>query len=296
MSPITRVKVAPNSSARRVARKVEMLHPLDTLDYVRIWEQPASSLLAESSLKQYRYMILSFMGAVKTYVPAVTNAQVRAYLSSCTPRMANQYRAALLHFYEILERRGICDSPIDAPFSPVPANEDVLVLTTDELNRVLVAASWGWSDGRAALFLAQYAVVARPGEFTLLDTCDVHRDEENPYVVFRHTKGRKVRRVPLEGISLEAFKMIDLDHPGKVVHVGRGQYWNWFKHACELAEIPEEKSHPHVLRRTGITDMLRRGAKVEAVQKIAGHTNVETTMRYYRFVYEEERREALRLL
>jgi site-specific recombinase XerD len=43
-----------------------------------------------------------------------------------------------------------------------------------------------------------------------------------------------------------------------------------------------EKVHPHRFRATFCTRMIDRGVSLHVVQKLMGHTSIETTMRYYR--------------
>jgi integrase len=275
--------------------RLESARGLDTTDYLRIWKTSAATTrLAASSVDQYSYWVLRFLAHACTPVPLITSSQVSAFLSPMHAKTANTARSALLHFFAVLERRGLVDSPIDEPVRRI-GQDEVIAFTRDELVRVLVAASWGWEPLRGLLFLAQYSVGARDGEFTALAVSDVHLDVEDPHLIFRHTKGRKIRRVPLEGLSLRTFQALDLRR-GLVCPVKRGSYWKWFRDACELAEVPRQKAHPHTLRRTFITDMLRAGVKMEVVARLVGHENIHTTDRYYRWVCDQERRDALRLL
>lgn len=48
----------------------------------------------------------------------------------------------------------------------------------------------------------------------------------------------------------------------------------------------------HDLCHSAITFMLSQGVKPEVVQKIAGHSDVTTTLRVYRHVVEEDKKDA----
>lgn len=52
----------------------------------------------------------------------------------------------------------------------------------------------------------------------------------------------------------------------------------------------------HDLRHTAFTFMLSQGVKPEVVQKIAGHSDITTTLRIYRHVFEEEKKEAAQVV
>ncbi len=53
----------------------------------------------------------------------------------------------------------------------------------------------------------------------------------------------------------------------------------WFKRGCRMAGI-DECIHFHSLRHSAATIMIMKGAPLPTVQKILGHTNIQTTMIY----------------
>ncbi len=56
------------------------------------------------------------------------------------------------------------------------------------------------------------------------------------------------------------------------------------------------KLYPHLLRHTFCTSLLRRGADLTTVAELAGHADVQTTVRFYINTSKEDKERALRLL
>ena len=52
----------------------------------------------------------------------------------------------------------------------------------------------------------------------------------------------------------------------------------------ERAELPAEKRHPHVLRHTFATRYYRRHKDLAGLQRLLGHADIRTTMRYVHLV------------
>jgi site-specific recombinase XerD len=55
-------------------------------------------------------------------------------------------------------------------------------------------------------------------------------------------------------------------------------------------------TNPHVLRHTCLTNMRKEGVKLEVIQKIAGHSDISTTTKYYLSVSNEDLTNAVKAI
>jgi integrase len=67
---------------------------------------------------------------------------------------------------------------------------------------------------------------------------------------------------------------------GLLFGIKRRQFFNVIRKHCVTAGIPEHLAHPHTLRHTCCSLMLDGGAKINEVQKRAGHRSLSSTGRY----------------
>ena len=104
------------------------------------------------------------------------------------------------------------------------------------------------------------------------------------------TKGRKQRPVPIhikvKEILIRRFPKIIKREKHFVFcksngYSFTGDYFSRrFKRACRLSSVIPEEIHFHCLRHGAATKMIMNGAPLPSVQKILGHSNIQTTMIY----------------
>lgn len=123
----------------------------------------------------------------------------------------------------------------------------------------------------------------------------------------RRGKGAKQRYVPMHRriaasfeslrMSGSAFRASDegaKQEPGAFVFAGRdgGHYsrrgaQHLLERLCAEAGIPREKAHPHTLRHTFATNVLRRTGDLLKVSRLLGHASVSTTQIYTHLVFDD---------
>jgi integrase/recombinase XerD len=103
-------------------------------------------------------------------------------------------------------------------------------------------------------------------------------------------KGNKQRTVFLNERAISWLQMYLLrrkdDNPALFVTFGKPKRLEaydlskQFKHYAENAGL-KKKVTPHILRHTAATIMSHKGADIRVIQQILGHSDIETTARYY---------------
>ena len=149
-----------------------------------------------------------------------------------------------------------------------------------------------------------YFAGLRIGEILALEWSEI--DFENKMLHVRNTeshltKSRKNRNVPMSDEVFEALKAIE-QHRFRSRYVftsdnlklknGDKKMENNvqrdFTVIVKRADLVDSKNRPrftlHDLRRTFVTDLMNDGLDPKSVQELAGHSNIQTTMKYYAMV------------
>ena len=163
-------------------------------------------------------------------------------------------------------------------------------LTFEELDRLCVGAE-AEPTVVAAILLGAHAGLRR-GELIGLAWDDVDLKASTPQLKVRRAswrgeltspKGGRERTVPLSERLVKALKTIRSLNP-TVLTRETGEPWNWevmrfaLPRSCKRAGL--RSIGWHSLRHTFCSHLAMRGAPAKAIQELAGHADLHTTLRY----------------
>lgn len=113
---------------------------------------------------------------------------------------------------------------------------------------------------------------------------DLQRDDVfERSVLVRNGKGRKSRVTFItKEVEVALDNFIGDRNPRLIFDFTRQHIYNTVVCVSKRANI-RKKVSPHTLRHTFATNMLRAGARVEDVQKMLGHSKIQTTLIYMHF-------------
>jgi integrase/recombinase XerD len=231
-------------------------------------------------------------------VQSIAQGQIRGWLAQlvaagATPTTSARKLSALRGLLRFLRREGVLtDDPsslIERPKLgrklPKPLSiEQVLLLVDKPRAPTLV----GLRD-RALLSLC-YAAGLRVSELLGLKLGDLDLERG---VVVAFGKGKKARLVPMAEVTLQHLgeyltalrAQTVLDNSALVFPSRRGRpysrqmFWKLVRRCARQVGIPEHV-HPHRLRHSFATHLLKGGADLRSVQTLLGHTDIATTQVY----------------
>ncbi|MDO5563217.1 MAG: tyrosine-type recombinase/integrase [Synergistaceae bacterium] len=178
---------------------------------------------------------------------------------------------------------------------PLPKREEVLpqVMTEGEIQRIINACEDGTPLGardRAVIELA-YGAGMRASELCDLELQNIDRSGG---LIYTRGKGGKERTIPYVGavrkviddyiekvrplLDRLGLEYLFLTRSGKKMR--REFLWQILRKRGKSAGIPLSRLHPHVLRHTFATHLLRNGMDQRTLQEILGHSSILTTEKY----------------
>jgi site-specific recombinase XerD len=162
--------------------------------------------------------------------------------------------------------------------------EKIKFLTLDEIKRLFSVIT----DRRdKALFLVAYRYGLRASEVGLLRVSDF--EPKQMRLMCHRLKGSIPGQHPMQADEIKALKAYlrarKDDSPimfpsNRGTPISRRQLDKLMKQYGELAGIPKEKQHFHVLKHSIATHLLDAGAELRFVQDRLGHANIQNTVIY----------------
>ena len=179
--------------------------------------------------------------------------------------------------------------------------KDVIVLKTGEFETLLNACPDEQWEG--VCIIAYYAGL-RCGEILALRWDDVDMKTEILHVrnTESHlTKSRKIRHIPMSGEVIQALKQLQIHRfknrnnvfSESMIHNVRRGFGGLVVKAGLTKENGKPKYSLHNLRKSFGTNQANSGTSPKVLQKLMGHSNIQTTMSYYINADIEEMRKAV---
>lgn len=242
------------------------------------------------TIEYYESTINNMLAIVVVPVRKITTEDMRAYLSgyqkrnNCSKVTVDNIRRNISSFFSWLEEENyILKSPMRR-IHKIKTNQQVKEVISDEEIEKLRDNCTCKRD--LAIIDLLYATGIRVGELVNLNRSDIDF-EARECVVFG--KGGKERRVYFDAKSklhLQAYLnsrcdsnpalFVTLDYPYNRLRISGVEI-----RIRQLGKrINLVKIHPHKFRRTMATRAIDKGMPIEQVQKILGHSQIDTTMQY----------------
>lgn len=220
-------------------------------------------------------------------------------LGTRSPASRQRIVAALRTWIRFLRQEGVVEDEVDLPSLPSKEKRLPQILSEGEVERLLQSCS-----GEDALTLRDRALLEvaygcglRASELCSLRTTSLNFSTR---LLLVRGKGDKERMVPFLGET--SIRVRDYLERGRPQLAGEGSdglfltrrgfplsredVWRILQKRGKKAGIPSSRLHPHVLRHSLATHLLRRGMDQRTLQEMLGHSSIATTSKYLHFDLE----------
>ena len=245
---------------------------------------------SDRTIAYYRSTIDHFIDSINEPIRSIPTETIRTYLadyqnrSKCSKVTVDNIRRNISSFFSWLEEEDyVLKSPMRR-IHKIKTAKIVKQIISDEGIEILRDSCSQPRD--LAIIDMLYSTGIRVGELVNLNIADINF-EQRECIVFG--KGDKERRVYFDAktkIHLQNYLrlrsddnpalFVTLDAPHKRLKISGVE--------IRLRELGRknhlEKIHPHKFRRTMATRAIDKGMPIEQVQKILGHSQIDTTMQY----------------
>lgn len=288
---ISQMKKLQETLLKHLAENEAKTEEIPNVEYLKMFiDAKQIEGCSERTLQYYRVTIEHMLGSIETPIRKITTDEIRGYLvdyqkvNNCSKVTVDNVRRNMSSFFSWLEEEDyILKSPmrrIHKIKTKLPVKETI----TDEMIEKLRDNCTCVRD--LAMIDLLYSTGIRVGELVGLNISDIDF-EERECIVFG--KGDKERRVYFDAkakLHLQEYiesrtddnpaLFVTLDAPHARLKISGVEI-----RVRELGrKLNIDKIHPHKFRRTMATRAIDKGMPIEQVQKILGHSQIDTTMQY----------------
>ena len=245
---------------------------------------------SERTIKYYKVTIEHLLKNVQNPIRKITTERMREYLvdyqkiNNCGKTTVDNIRRNISSFFSWLEEEDyILKSPMRR-IHKIKTKKSVKNVITDEEIEKLRDNCKNLRD--TAMIDLLYSTGIRVGELVKLNIEDINFSERECIVFGKGDKERKVYFDAKSKIHLKNYIDSRKDN-NPALFVTLNAPYDRLKISGVEIRIRElgrllnlEKIHPHKFRRTMATRAIDKGMPIEQVQKILGHSQIDTTMQY----------------
>lgn len=245
---------------------------------------------SEKTLRYYKTTIVKLFSAAPKHITHLTTDDLRQYLADyqenneCSKANIDNIRRILSSFFSWLENENyILKSPVRR-IHKIKTTKSVKEIYTDEALEIMRDNCESLRDLAIIDLLASTGM--RVGELVKLNIADIDFENRECVVLGKGSKERPVYFDARTKIHLHNYLLsrtddnpalfVSLLEPHNRLEIS-GVEIRLRKLGRKL-NIP--KVHPHKFRRTLATKAIDKGMPIEQVQRLLGHTKIDTTMEY----------------
>lgn len=245
---------------------------------------------SERTIQYYRVTIKKMFESVTDIVRKITTEDMRTYLSeyqklnNCSKVTVDNVRRNISSFFSWLEEENyILKSPMKR-IHKIKTNQQVKEIINDEDIEKLRDKCLCKRD--LAIVDLLYSTGIRVGELVNLNIQDINFEDRECVVFGKGGKERKVYFDAKAKLHLQAYINSRTDDNSALFVTLDAPYDRLKISGVEIRmrqlgrSINLTKIHPHKFRRTMATRAIDKGMPIEQVQKILGHSQIDTTMQY----------------
>lgn len=288
---ISQMKKLQETLHKHLAENEAKTEEIPNVEYLKMFiDAKQIEGCSERTLQYYRVTIEHMLGSIDTPIRKITTDEIRGYLvdyqkvNNCSKVTVDNVRRNMSSFFSWLEEEDyILKSPMRR-IHKIKTKQPVKETITDEMIEKLRDNCTCVRD--LAMIDLLYSTGIRVGELVGLNISDIDF-EERECIVFG--KGDKERRVYFDAkakLHLQEYiesrtddnpaLFVTLDAPHARLKISGVEI-----RVRELGrKLNIDKIHPHKFRRTMATRAIDKGMPIEQVQKILGHSQIDTTMQY----------------
>ena len=245
---------------------------------------------SERTIQYYRSTIERMFESVTTSIRKITTEEIRRYLveyqkvNNCSRVTVDNVRRNISSFFSWLEEEDyILKSPMRR-IHKIKTKQQVKEIISDEAIEQLRDNCKCQRD--LAIIDLLYSTGIRVGELVNLNISDINFDARECVVFGKGDKERKVYFDAKAKIHLQDYLkgrrdsnpalFVTLDAPFERLKISGVEIR--MRKLGKMLNL--DKIHPHKFRRTMATRAIDKGMPIEQVQRLLGHSQIDTTMQY----------------